>query len=336
MALESSVQESSFWNIPASDVARELETNVQSGLSEQEAVTRLEIFGRNSIEETEKRSGFATLLGQFKSPLILILVAATIVTIVIGHYRDAFFIALAVVVNTALGFYQEFKAENALAELKTYLKLRARVIREGVEHEIDAELLVPGDILRISQGARIPADARLVFVNDLQIDEAVLTGESLPVQKSTDVAPENATLGDQAPMLFAGTLVTQGVGTAIVCRTDDNTELGKIALLVSATEKEETPLQTAIKRFSLRASIVLGTLTIGIFFIGISAGHSLIDMFLTTVAIAVSAIPEGLPVALTVILDVGVQRMARRKGVGRNLVAAEALGSTTVILTDKT
>jgi len=258
------------------------------------------------------------------------------VTISIGHLRDALFILAAVVVNAALGFYQEYKAEKALSELKTYLKQRSRIVRAGVEREADAAALVPGDIVRLSQGDRVPADGRLVFANDLLVDEAVLTGESMPVAKSSDALPEETALADQHSMVFAGTLVTQGVGTAIICRTNLTTELGKIAELVAGAGREETPLQKAIKRFSVRLGVFLGILTALIFCIGIIVGYAPAEMFLTSVAIAVSAVPEGLPVALTVILAIGVQRMARRKGVVRKMIAAEALGSATVIMIDKT
>ncbi|MDO8482372.1 MAG: HAD-IC family P-type ATPase [bacterium] len=313
-----------------------LETHTENGLSSEEAERRMAIFGPNIIEKQHNSPTLFIFLNQFKSPLILILVFAAIVTLSIGHYRDAFFILCAVVINAVLGFYQEHKAEKALAELKTYLKQRARVIRDGEEHEIDAANLVPGDIARLAQGDRVPADGRFVFANDTQIDEAILTGESLPAAKSIENSVEDAGLGDQHSMAFAGTLVTQGVGTIIICRTGFSTELGKIAAMVAESEKEETPLQTAIQRFSLRMGLTLGAFTLVIFGVGIALGHSFSEMFLISVAIAVSAVPEGLPVAMTVILAIGVERMAKRKGVIRKLVAAEALGSTTIILTDKT
>lgn len=320
----------------AEEAARTLETDIRKGINEEEAADRLKIFGLNVIEKNEAAPWIKILLNQFKSPLILILLAASIVTIMLGHLSDAMFILSAVVINTLLGFYQEFKAEKALAELKTYIKERARVIRGGVEREIEAALLVPGDIIRINQGDRVPADGRLIFVNDLQVDEAVLTGESLPELKNTDPSKGDVGVGDQNSMIFAGTLVTQGIGTAIVCRTDFSTELGKIALLVSSTPREATPLQSAIRKFSAQIGVVIGIITVLIFGFGLYSGYSFVDMFLTSVAIAVSAVPEGLPIALTVILAVGVQRMARRKGVVRKLVAAETLGSATVIITDKT
>lgn len=326
----------SFWALAAEEAASILQTDLQNGLSEKEIKNRVQIFGPNVIEKPRRAAGLAIFLNQFKSPLILILCFAGLTTLFIAHYRDAIFILAAVAVNAILGFYQEYKAEKALAELKTYLKERSRVVRSGVEREIDAGNLVPGDIIRLAQGDRVPADGRIASANDLQADEAILTGESLPVIKSADPAGRGAILPDQNSMVFAGTLITQGAGTAIVCRTDFFTELGKIASLVTESRSEETPLQTAIRRFSVRASILLGALTLLIFGAGIALGHSPLEMFLISVAIAVSAVPEGLPVALTVILAIGVERMAKKKGVIRKLVAAEALGSTTVILTDKT
>ncbi|MBI2062560.1 MAG: HAD-IC family P-type ATPase, partial [Candidatus Yanofskybacteria bacterium] len=334
--IQKTSEEQLFWALSVSNVVDVLQTDIRIGLSENDAERRMKIFGLNIIEKPRRFSGFFILLNQFKSPLILILLFAGIVTLFIAHYRDALFIFAAIIANAMLGFYQEYKAEKALAELKTYLKQRARVIRDGVEREIDAAELVPGDIAHLSQGDRVPADGRLVFVNDLQVDEAILTGESLPVSKSIDPVNSDATLGDQYSMTFAGTLVTQGIGTAVICRTDFATELGKIATLVAESQREETPLQKAIRGFSIKAGVVLSVFTLIIFGVGIALGYSRVDMFLTSIAIAVSAVPEGLPVAMTVILAIGVQRMARRKGVIRKLIAAETLGDTSIILTDKT
>jgi Ca2+-transporting ATPase len=325
-----------FWQISVEEVAQLLETNIEIGLSAQEAKSRLDVYGKNIFETSKKTSKIKIFLSQLKSPLILILIVAGVVTLSISHYRDAIFIFIAVVVNSILGFWQENKAENALAQLKTYLKQRARVIREGKEREVNAEEIVVGDIIRLSQGDRVPADARVIFVNDFQVDEAVLTGESLPTGKSVDSVSGSANIADQNSMIFAGTLVTQGVCSAIVCRTDVSTELGKIASLIAKNENEKTPLQKAISRFSVYLSLLLGFLTLAVFIIGILSGKPWLEMFLTSVAIAVSAIPEGLPISMTVVLAIGVERMARRKGVVRKLIAAETLGGTTVILTDKT
>jgi len=331
-----SVQNKKFWQISAEETAQLLETNIENGLSMQEVKDRLDVFGRNTFETSKRTSKTKIFLSQLKSPLILILIVAGIVTLGISHYRDAVFIFIAVIVNSVLGFWQENKAENALAQLKTYLKQRARVIREGKEREINAEEIVPGDIIRLAQGDRVPADARIIFINDFQVDEAVLTGESLPIGKSTDSVSGLINIADQSSMIFAGTLVTQGVCAAIVCRTDAGTELGKIASLIAKTENEKTPLQKAISKFSIYLSILLGFLTLAVFVVGVFFGKPWLEMFLTAVAIAVSAIPEGLPISMTVVLAIGVERMAKRKGVVRKLIAAETLGGTTVILTDKT
>ena len=179
-------EEKLFWALPSSNVVEILESNDRSGLSESEAEQRIKVFGPNIIEKPRRAPGLFILLNQFKSPLILILLFAGAVTLFIAHYRDALFIFAAIIANAWLGFYQEYKAEKALVKLKTYLKQRARVIREGIEREIDAAELVPGDIVHLAQGDRVPADGRLIFINDLQVDEAILTGESLPVSKSVD------------------------------------------------------------------------------------------------------------------------------------------------------
>jgi Ca2+-transporting ATPase len=329
-------QETKYWHLSAQETAQLLETDIEKGLNTEDAAKRLAVFGRNAFESSEKTGWIKILLNQIRSPLILILIVAGAVMLAISHYRDAAFIFIAVAVNSALGFWQEHKAERALAALQTYLKQRTRVIRDGEEKELDAEEVVPGDIIRLAQGDRVPADARIFYANDFQTDESVLTGESLPVEKTASPAPETATIADQLSMVFAGTLVTQGICTAIACRTDAHAELGKIASSIASAVTEKTPLQKSISKFSIYLSILLGALTLGVFGIGIASGKPVLEMFLTAVAIAVSAIPEGLPISMTVTLAIGVERMARRKGVVRKLIAAEALGSTTVILTDKT
>lgn len=336
MLINTQLQNKKIWYLPLEDVIRLFETDTKKGLTTQDVNERLVVFGRNTFESSKKIGKLKIFLSQLKSPLITILIVAGIITLAISHYRDAVFIFIAVIVNSILGFWQENKAEQALAELKTYLKQRTRVIRDGKEREIDVEEIVPGDIIRLAQGDRVPADARLIYVNDLQVDESVLTGESLPVAKSVNAVSDSATVADQTSMIFAGTLVTQGVSSAVVCQTNSGTELGKIASLIANSENEKTPLQKAITEFSIFLSILLGILTIVVFIIGILSGQPVLEMFLTSVAIAVSAIPEGLPISMTVILAIGVERMAKRKGVVRKLIAAEALGGTTVILTDKT
>lgn len=325
----------SFWHLAAEETLRILGSGKQ-GLSEEEAEIRKKIFGPNTLPEQGILGWANILLNQLKSPLIFILMIAGTITLFLKEWGDSIVIFAAVIANSLLGFYQESKAENTLALLKTYVKERARVVRAGKEGEIDARELVPGDIIRITQGDRVPADARLIFANDLQIDESILTGESLPVIKTISPVSSDAELADRTSMAFSGTSVVQGFGDAVITATDNDTELGRIALLVKKTENEKTPLQRSLLSFTMRSSLVLGALALALFGLGIYSGKPVYDMFLITVASAVSAVPEGLPIALTVILAIGVQRLAGRRGIVRKLLAAETLGSTTIILTDKT
>ena len=329
------VANKSFWALKISEVLDLLEST-QEGLTDEEAKKRLKIFGKNEISRGKKTTRIKILLNQFKNPLIFLLLIAGSITILLKDYRDAIAIFAAALINSLLGFYQENKAEEALAHLQSYIEERVRVIRDSREIEIDTKELVPGDIIRISQGDRVPADCRLIYINDLMVDEAILTGEALPVNKSTETASFQASIGDQKSMVFSGTLVVQGFGNAAVCRTNESTEIGRIASLVQEQTREQTPLQKAITSFSVKASAALLALTAVIFMAGILAGYSPLEMFLTSVAILVSAIPEGLPIAMTVILAIGVQRLAKKNGIIRKLLAAETLGNTTVILTDKT
>lgn len=334
MLLEDITQKS-FWAIKANDALEALETTSE-GLSEEEALERVEIFGKNKIAEEQKIAKLKIFLSQFTSPLIFLLLIAGVLTILLGDYKDAAVILIAAFANSLLGFYQENKAEEALSHLKSYIEERVRIIRGSREFEIDAQELIPGDIIRVTQGDRIPADARLIYINDLMVDETILTGEALPAIKSLDPVSFHAPIGDQKSMVFSGTSVVQGFGNAVVCRIGEETEIGRIAAFVKSQAHEQTPLQRAIIKFSLNATVVLIALTSIIFLIGIFSGYSILDMFLTSVAILVSAVPEGLPIAMTVILSIGVQRLAKKNGIIRKLLAAETLGNTTVILTDKT
>ncbi|MAF79465.1 hypothetical protein CL629_00050 [bacterium] len=324
----------SFHALPQEKVLGLLST-AKEGLSFEEAKERLKVLGRNTIRDKKGAGKFSILLNQFKSPLILILIVAGGITLFLKDYTDSIFIFAAVLVNASLGFYQENKAETALESLKTYIKQRTRVIRENKELEIDAEEIVPGDIISLIPGNRIPADLRLINTNTLQIDESILTGESLSVEKNTKEIKEKSVTADKTCMAFGGTFVEEGIGRGIVVATGNHTELGKIAELVRKT-REKTPLQKAIKRFSLKAMAILFVFVAGLFAIGTLKGFDHLEMFVTSVAIAVSAVPEGLPIALTVILAIGVEKLARKKGVVRKLLAAETLGRTNLILTDKT
>lgn len=332
---ETPVQKQHFWALPLRDVFEVLQSS-EKGLSTTEVGQRLKIFGKNVISFHKKRSGIIRFIGQFKNPLIGVLLFAGAITIALNDYHDAIFIFATALINAGLGFYQESKAERAVEGLRSYLSATIRVTRDGLPHEVETAELVPGDIIHLRQGDRVPADARIISENEFRVDQSVLTGEPLPVTKTTQEVPLQAALGDRTSMIFAGTLVTQGVANAVVTATDASTEFGSIARAVNTTALTETPLQAALRRFTLRAGFILAALSISLFFVAISEGIPTLDAFLITVAILVAAVPEGLPIVTTVILAIGVERLAKKKGVVRRLSAAETLGSTSVILTDKT
>lgn len=324
-----------FWSLSADEVLEILDTSL-AGISEEEARFRLKVFGENKLPAKKRAAKLKLFLSQFGNPLILLLLAASAITFFLKNLKDTIFILSAVFVNSLLGFYQENKAESALEHLKTYIKERVRVFRDNREFEIESSDLTPGDIAHLSQGDRVPADCRVIYDNDLLVDQSILTGESLPVHKNKNATDLKAALGDQSSMLFSGTLIAQGFTNVVVVRTGLETEIGKIALLVQKSRREKTPLQNAIAKFSVQAGIILIGLTLILFFAAVAGGKSILEMFLISVAVIVSAVPEGLPVALTVVLAIGVRRMAEKNGIVRKLLAAETLGSATVILTDKT
>lgn len=329
------VLQRSFWALPIGEVLDILETT-RAGLTDDDVEERRPIFKDNVLPRSSRLSRLGILFRQFKSPVLSLLLIASVITLFLKDWKDATVILAAVVANITLGFYQENKAETALSHLKSYIKERTRAFRNDGETEIDAAELVPGDVIHLAQGDRIPADCRLIYINDFMVDESILTGESLPAFKTTEPGSFKASLADRKSMVFSGTLVVQGFANAVVCTTGRETELGKIATVVAAAEKEETPLQRALSRFSIRTSLVLIALTLVVFFLGLSAGKPILDMFLIAVAIAVAAVPEGLPIALTMILAIGVQRLSRRNGIVRKILAAETLGNTSIIMTDKT
>jgi Ca2+-transporting ATPase len=307
-----------------------------AGITESDSDLRRRRTGENSLPSATRFSATAILARQFASPLIFILVIALTLATILSEWINATVILLAIFVNSGLGFYQEYRAESTLERLQTYIKDRARVIRAGVESEIDSQLLVPGDVVRLTYGARVPADVRLLEANDLAIDESVLTGESMPRDKTSEPLSEGTALPERTNMAYAGTLITEGYAMAVVVATGGNTEIGKIAALVTGMHREHTPLQRALSKLGWYIFAGVSLLVSIIFFVGLAHGEPLVEMLLLAVAISVGAIPEALPIALTVILAVGVERLAGRKGVMRQLAAAETLGSTTVVMTDKT
>ncbi len=323
------------WSRSSADVLKELGSS-KDGLTQQEAQTRLQKDGPNRLPERGRATVVELILKQLKSPLIAILLVAAAISFALNEYVNTGVLVATVLVNVALGFWQENKAEAVLAALKNYTKTHARIRRSGEEHDVDADELVVGDIIRLSSGSRVPADARLIEATGLQVDESVLTGESLPVTKSIEPIAEKVYIAERTNTVFGGTLVVQGLAYALVTATGGHTEFGRIAALAGAEERETTPLQRSVAVFAKQATVGLLVLCVILFAIGFASGRDPEEMFFIAVAVAVSAVPEGLPVALTVILASGVERLARRRGVVRKLLAAETLGSTSLILTDKT
>lgn len=307
-----------------------------SGLTAEAAQERLKTFGPNEFRRRGRANALVLFARQLANPLIFVLLAASALTIFLREAAETAVILLAVFVNTFLGFYQEHKAENTLEKLTAYIKDRARVIRDGEEREIDSADLVPGDLIRLASGGRVPADARLVEVNNFAADESFLTGESLSIRKELEAVSEGAPVTDRTNMVFAGSLIVEGYATAIVTATGERSEIGRIARLVSLSRASLTPLQRSVRGLAWTVFAGVSVIVAGLFFLGLSRGEPVFEMMLLSVATAVGAVPEALPIALTVILAIGVERIAARRGIMRSLAAAETLGSTTVVMTDKT
>lgn len=323
------------WSVESANIFS-LSEVTQEGLSEQEASRRLGIYGKNIFHKQEKKSAITVFLKQLASPLIFILIGAAVITAILREWTEVAVIVFAVLVNTGLGFYREYHAENTLSKLSSFIKDRSRVIRDNHEQEIDSEMLVPGDILKLNYGNRVSADARIVNANNLNVDESILTGESTPVHKSGETKPITASVSERTGMVHAGTLVIDGFATAVVIATGDKTEIGKIAGLVSGTHRAKTPIQKGLEKLAWVIFAIVIVIVIGIFMLGISRGELFFEMLILSAAVSVGAVPEALPIALTVILSIGAERIAKKRGITRTLIAAETLGSTSLIMTDKT
>ncbi len=322
-------------NLPEKEIFELLKTN-KDGLSQAEVQQRLKKYGFNKLPEGKKLSWFFVLLNQFKSPLIYILVLAALVSFFLEQYIDMGVILTAVFINTIVGFIQENKAEKTLAHLKKIISYKSKVLRDGEEFNIDSSQLVIGDILLLDAGDRVPADGRIFELNDFQVNEASLTGESLPIDKEIGRLEKGAPLAERKNMVFMGTVVTRGRATVIITGTGIKTNLGEIAQLVKETKEEKTPLQLKLVKFSKTLGYIVLAASLFVFILGVLLGQDIFTMFETAVAIAVAAIPEGLIVSVTIILTVGMQRILRKKALVRRLIAAETLGSTSVICSDKT
>ncbi|MFH1511236.1 MAG: cation-translocating P-type ATPase [Candidatus Woesearchaeota archaeon] len=317
------------------EVLKLLETSEQ-GLSSGEAAKRIVQYGKNELKEKKARSKFKIFLSQFNSFIVYILIAATVVSLALGEIVDGIAIFVILILNAVFGFVQEYKAEKAIGALKKLTSPKAKVIRDGSTRVIDTVDLVPGDIVVLDTGDKVSADLRIISCELLETNEASLTGESNPVRKTADVITGSPGIADQKNMLFAGTVVTQGRARAVVVGTAMQTEIGKIAGMLENIEDVQTPLQKRLQRLG----VWLGYLTLGVCAIVFGAGllrHEPVwPMFMASVALAVAVIPEGLPAVVTISLALGVQRMAKRNALVRNLPSVETLGATTVICTDKT
>ena len=332
------------YDIPREALLQELSVSMDAGLSQQEAQSRLEKYGANKLAEKKKKTNLRRFLEQFQDVMIVILLAAAAVSFVVacfGHDPMEFFepllILLIVILNAILGVVQESKAEKALDALKNMSAPHARVLRDGKEQLLDASQLVPGDIIHLGAGDFIPADARLLKSVSLKSEESALTGESVPSEKDADVpVEENAPLGDRSNMVFSGCSVTYGTATAVVTATGMQTEMGKIAGLLEGEEETQTPLQQKLAQLGKYLGFVALAACAVIFVVGLLNGIPVLEIFMTAVSLAVSAIPEGLPAIVTIVLAIGVQRMVKKNALIRRLPAVETLGSASVICSDKT
>jgi len=318
-------------------ITKDLETDAAKGISDETAAKRIEKYGFNEIEEKKGRSPFKIFLLQFNDFMIWILVAAAFVSgIIIREVTDAIVILIILVINSVLGFIQEYRAEKALAALKELACPKAIVVRDGKEKTIVSRELVPGDLIKLSIGDLVPADCRVVTQTNLQSNESILTGESLPVEKTQKaLEEEKIPLGDRKNMLYSGTTITRGRCTAVVVATGKSSEIGKIASMVAESE-EKTPLQIELRTVGKKIGIICLVVSAIVFGAGILKGNTVAEMLLVAVALAVASIPEGLPAIVTISLALGVQRMAKNNAIVRKLSSVETLGSVTVICTDKT
>jgi len=323
------------WFLSSEEVLNKLNTSI-NGLSEEEIQKRLKLFGNNEFRKKRNLSVVKLALKQIMSPLIFILIGAAILTGFLQEWVNMSVIIGAILVNAGLGLYREYQAENTLEKLITYIKDRSRVVRNGNEQEIESSFLVPGDIVKLSYGSRIPADARIISTNNFKVDEAILTGESIPKTKISDIITKSSLVADHTNMAYAGTLVVEGFALAVIVETGNNTEIGKIADLVLSIDRTITPIQKGVNKLAWYIFVLALFIVSCIFFLGILRGEPILGMLILSAAVAVGAVPEALPIALTIILSVGAERIASRKGIIRKLAAAETLGSTTLIMTDKT
>jgi P-type Ca2+ transporter type 2C len=331
------MEEKQWYQLSAKEVSETVGTEPVKGLASEEAGRRLQTFGHNALTEKNNVSPITLFLNQFKDFMVLVLMAATLISGLLGEYLDAITIVAIIMMNGVLGFVQEFRAERSLRSLKELSAPTAKVLREGHVTQIPARELVPGDVILLESGDRVPADIRFVETNSLYVEESALTGESVPVSKHCEhIDSDQVPLGDQRNLGFMGTMVTRGTARGIVVRTGMATEMGKIANLIQNTESMDTPLQHRLEQLGKILIAVAIGLTVMVVVAGIMHGQPSYAMFLAGVSLAVAAIPEGLPAIVTIALALGVQRMIKRKAIVRKLPSVETLGCASVICSDKT
>ncbi len=333
--MEKNTKQKLWYQLPIREVFARVDSR-PGGLTSEEVAERRKDGGDNTLPDSAQLSWVSMILAQLKSPLVYVLLIAAGISFFVGETIDVVVILSAVFINTAVGFWQEFKADQTLKKLKSLVEHKVTVVRDGKEQLILAEELVKGDMLMLEAGDRISADARIVETNNAQVDEASLTGESFPVDKYAQTTDQVLSVGDRHNMVFLGTTVTRGRIRAVVIAIGESTEIGQIASLVKATEEEKTPLQKEVERISRFLTGLVILAAAGIFAIGFFRGLDLEELFVTSAALAVAAIPEGLLVAMTLVLVFGMKRILKRRVLIRKLIAAETLGSVSIVCSDKT
>jgi Ca2+-transporting ATPase len=327
---------SSPWILTKEACANHYQTDPAVGLSSEEAKKRLDSFGKNILKEEKKNSALVKFLSQFKSPVVVILVLATMISALLSEFTDAIAIFSIVIINSIIGYAQEAKAEEAVEALRKLSAPKGRVLRNGLIHEISSSHVVPGDILILESGDYVSSDARLIDSSQLQIDEAILTGESLPVKKIIEALSIEVPLSEQMNMLFASTVVVAGSARAIVTATGMRTEIGKISEMLKTAEVGRTPLQDKLEEVSNKLLIFCGIVVVAVALLGLLHEEYWFNVLMSAIGLAVAAIPEGLPTVVTLALALAIRRLTKRNAIVKHLHAVETLGSTNVICTDKT
>ena len=324
-----------WYKLPYEEALKILGTS-KNGLEKEEVEKRKKIYGLNQLPPSAKLPNLVILLNQFRSSLVYILVIAAIITFSLGDFIDAYVIIAAVIINVIVGFLQEARAQRALERLREIIEFRAFVIRAGKEESVNIKDLMPGDIIVLKAGDKVPSDSRIITCKNLKVNEASLTGEPFPIEKNNRKIDKDVSLPDRMNMVYMGTTVTEGTAQALVVATGLETQIGQIAKLIRETKEEETPLQKRLSGFSQWLAWAILIICLVLFFVGLLSGKSFLEMLTISVAVAVAAIPEGLIITVTIILSIGMMKILKHKALVRKLIAAETLGSTTVICTDKT